>query len=120
MKVSFWGMYEIHLFHKFEPRSVDHLLWLWFEHVHTKHPAIVGDREIDDLGPCYLCPATVTDDCGVERSVGKMLFPSSVTDRDILEYKEALRKDDDVMRYLPDEITSEDLTIEALDRAMSL
>ena len=74
-RVSIHGMYDMHLFIRFTGPTVDAIISEWISHNLSPNPAIVGGREVDDLGPAMLCPAIVLDSKGKElRRVGEMVF----------------------------------------------
>jgi len=125
VKVSFWGMYDMHLFHKYEPRSVSNLIEQWRVHNSTPSPAIVGGREVDDLGPTTLFLPTVVYSDGSERKLGGLPFECSSlnqrsSEKAIQKFCDAVRADDEIMSFLPDEICAEDVEIMALDKAQGL
>lgn len=103
--VSIHGMYDMHLFHRIEGRTVDEVIENWIKHNSEKHPANVGGTDIDDLGPSELCPATVLLNGKEVRRVGKMVFcdykSGEVRDEAALEaYRKALSDDPDIPRLL--------------------
>ena len=104
-RVSIRGMYDMHLFHKIEGRTVDEVIDNWKKHIAQPIPAIVGDRIVDDMGPSVLCPAIVLAGDKELRRVGKMVFPDHNTRRpkseeDVEAYREALLSDPDISRLL--------------------
>lgn len=100
-RVSIRGMYDMHLFHRIGGRTVDEVIGNWIAHNSQKHPAIVGGREVDDMGQSSLCPATVLSGNKELRRVGKMVFPRSTRMKADLEaYRAALSSDPDIPRLL--------------------
>lgn len=104
-RVSIHGMYEMHLFHRITGKTVDEVIKNWKNHNAKKQPALVGEREVDDLGPSMLCPAVVLDANDKElRRVGEMVFPEHGTrqakTQDIEKYRTALLADPDITRLL--------------------
>ena len=103
-KISIWGMFDNHCFHKYTGSTVDEIINQWIEHISEPIPAIVGEREVDDLGPTSLCPAIVMAGNKELRRVGKMIFPDLKTKKpsydDVEEYKKALLEDPDISRLL--------------------
>jgi hypothetical protein len=105
-RVSIWGMYDMHLFHRIKGCTVDEVIDNWLAHNRKKQPAIVGDCEVDDMGQSSLCPATVL--CGDKelRSVGKMVFPNydkrgkQARPEELEAYRAALKADPDIERLL--------------------
>ena len=74
-EVTYWGMFDIHLFHHFKGDSPEAVLVEWRAINSKPYPAIVGGDEVDDLRPLYLCPATLKDSEGREiKRVGPMVF----------------------------------------------
>ena len=107
-RVSIHGMYDMHLFHRVEGKSVSAIIAAWEEHNSHKHPAIVGDREVDDMGQSSLCPATVLDAQGKEiRRVGEMVFTDYKTrlarPEQLEAYRKALSDDPDIPRLLAEQ-----------------
>jgi len=95
----------MHVFHKYEAATVEDIIAKWLDHISKPIPAIVGDREVDDLGPTSLTPAILL--CGDKevRRVGKMVHVEYKTRKpknmqDVEEYKKALLKDPDITRLL--------------------
>jgi hypothetical protein len=106
-RVSIHGMYEAHLFHDIEGRTVDEVIKNWLQHNAKKQPAIVGGDYCSDLGPSMLCPAIVLDAKGKElRRVGSMVFPDDNNRRKpassvaLEAYRNALSADPDIPRLL--------------------
>ena len=104
-RVSIHGMYDMHLFHRIKGNSVDAIIEAWEQHNATKHPAIVGERKVDDLGQSSLCPATVLDAQDKEiRRVGVMVFTDYKTrlarPEQLEAYRKALSDDQDIPRLL--------------------
>jgi len=106
-RVSIHGMYDMHLFHEIKGKTVDEVIKNWKEHNKKKHPAVVGDREVDDMGVSALCPAIVIDANDKElRRVGSMVFcaydgsrkPRS--EEDVEAYRAALLADPDIPKLL--------------------
>lgn len=105
-RVSIHGMYDLHLFHKVEGRSVDEVIDNWLAHIAKPVPANVeGIGIVDDLGPSMLCPAVVLSGKVELRRVGKMVFPDWGTRKprtpaDLEAYRSALKADPDIDRLL--------------------
>lgn len=107
MRVAINGMYDMHLFEKFTGASVGEVAANWIEHCKEKHPAIVGDRKIDDLGPTALCPITVLGTNRVTgkdselRRVGAMVHPNrDDTSAMLARWVAAAQGDPDISRIL--------------------
>ena len=104
-RVSIHGMYDMHLFHKIEGRTVDEVIDNWKKHIAQPIPAIVGDRKIDDMGPSSLCPAIVLAGDKELRRVGEMVFTDYNTrcpraEADVDAYRKALLSDPDISMIL--------------------
>lgn len=107
-RVLIHGMYDMHLFHLIEGATVDEVIKNWLRHNAVKQPAIVGDREVDDMGESMLCPAIVMRGDTKLRRVGQMVFTErssgkqrSKPDPAKLEaYRAALKADPDITRLL--------------------
>jgi hypothetical protein len=105
-RVTVYGMYECHLFHRIEGRSVDEIIKKWLKHNRHKQPAIVGGDKWDDLGPSMLCPATVFQGDKELRRVGTLVFPDGgergrpESLESLEKYRTALKDDPDIERLL--------------------
>lgn len=105
-RVTIWGMYDMHLFHRIKGRTVDEVIANWLRHNSEKQPAIVGDREVEDMGQSALCPATVLFGDKELRSVGRMVFPNydkrgqPRIPAELETYRAALKADADIVRLL--------------------
>ena len=105
LRVSIWGMYDCHLFHKYTGSSVDEVLENWQNHIEKLIPAQFSDgTKVEDLGPTALCPAIVLDGNRELRRVGKMIFADYKTRRparkDLQAYRRALLADPDISNIL--------------------
>lgn len=105
LRVSIWGMYDCHLFRKYEGATVRELIRNWLRHISQPIPANVGGRDVDDLGPTALCSAIVLDGDTELRRVGAMVHPDYRTRRPkscraVLAYWRALKADPDIPRLL--------------------
>lgn len=90
-RVSVYGMYDCHLFHRIPGASPDEIIENWQQHNILNNAG---------LGPTALCPVIVVADNGEElRRVGPMVMPEREDKLD--EWREALRADPDVMHLLP-------------------
>lgn len=103
-RVSIYGMYDCHLFHRFEAGSVEKIVADWIEHNSTPTPGrfISGD-ETNDLGATSLCPVIVL--CGKKeiRRVGQMVHASRSRgyDKEKLQaWIDAVNSDPDIGRIL--------------------
>ena len=107
LRVSVHGMYDCHLFHEYTGRSVDEILMNWLDHISKPVPAIMGGKEIDNIGPTSLGPAIVLDGKKELRRVGDMVFvrvadygkPTEHVVPDLkalVEYRNALLSDPDI------------------------
>lgn len=102
--VKIYGMFDCHLFHRYEGATVDDVIASWRKHIAAPIPATFKDgTSVDDLGPTDLCPAIVLDADGTElRRVGTMVHVRGrEPDAGLLrEYRAALLADPDVPRLL--------------------
>ena len=104
-RVSIHGIYDMHLFHRYTGATVDEVIANWRQHISEPIPAMVGDREIEDMGPTDLCDAIVLSDKKELRRVGGMVFADSETraprDENAVErYRQALLADPDIPQLL--------------------
>ena len=106
-RVSIWGMYDCHCFHRIEGRNVDEIIDNWKAHNRKKQPAILSGTPVDDLGPSNLCPAIVLRGEKELRRVGQMVFPAEGKNRgqpkrpeDLEAYRAVLKADPDIERLL--------------------
>src|SRR5699024_5092470 len=102
-RVSIWGIYDMHLFHKYDGSTVDEVIDNWLAHISEPILAIVGERKIDDMGPTDLCPAVVLAGEIELRQVGKMVHvrkDRKPDQEDIESYRQALLADPDIPRLL--------------------
>jgi hypothetical protein len=105
-RVSIWGMYDMHLFHRIEGSTVDEIIKNWLEHNSKKQPATVGDRYVEDMGQSSLCPAIVLHGDRELRRVGRMVFADynqrgKPRDKsELAAYRKALLDDPDITRLL--------------------
>jgi hypothetical protein len=89
-RVSVYGMYDCHLFHRIPGASPDEIIENWHQH---------NIMDNAGLGPTALCPVIVIADNDKElRRVGPMVMPEREDKLD--EWREALLADPDVMRLL--------------------
>lgn len=72
-QVSVWGMFDCHLFHKFDQGSVDEIIAEWKELNSKPYIPTDGGYLGVDLGPMSLCPIIVLRDSEELRRVGKMV-----------------------------------------------
>lgn len=105
LMISIVGMYDMHLSHRVKGATVDEVIENWKTHIASPIPAIVGEREVEDLGPSSLCPATVLLGKKEVRRVGKMVHPDWNTrapssEQDVEQYRQALLVDPDIPRLL--------------------
>lgn len=104
LRVSIWGMYDTHLFHKYGGATVDEVIVNWLSHIAEPIPAMVGEKKVDDLGPTSLCPAIVLDGDKELRRVGEMVHVDFKTRspriKDVERYRRALKADPDIPRIL--------------------
>lgn len=100
--MSVHGIYDMHMFHRYEGATVDELVDNWIAHIANPIPAIVGGVEYADIGPTALCPAIVM--CGDKelRRVGPMVHTRDRKPKpeDVEIYKAALLADPDIPRLL--------------------
>jgi hypothetical protein len=104
-RVSIHGMYDCHLFHSVNGNTVDEVIMNWLDHNSVLQPAIVGDREVKDLGPSSLGPAIVMSGKKELRRVGRMIMPDYETGMpksitEITALREAWLSDPDIPRLL--------------------
>jgi hypothetical protein len=104
-RLSIHGMYDMHLFHKIHGKSVDELIDNWRKHIAEPIPAMVGDRNIDDMGVSWFCPVIVLSGETEVRRVGKGIFADYKTraprsEDDVNEFRQALLDDPDITRLL--------------------
>ena len=107
VEVKFNGMYDMHLFTRFEGDSVYEVIANWKKHNASPNPAIVGDRKVDDLGKASLCPARIVaknpmNGKSVERSIGKMVMPES-------SYRTTEKVEEDLRQWLEDVSSDPDI-----------
>ena len=99
-RVSIWGMYECHLFHKHKGKTVDEVIEDWKTHNSNLNMAYVGDdKNPIDLGKTFLCPAIVL--CGEKelRRVGQMCFwPPQ--EKQVTAWRKAMLEDPDIPQLL--------------------
>jgi hypothetical protein len=104
-RLSIHGMYDMHLFHKIEGKTVDELIDNWRQHIAEPIPAIVGERKIDDMGPSWFCPVIVMSGKTELRRVGKGIWPdykkrAPRDEQDVSDFRAALLNDPDIPRLL--------------------
>lgn len=103
-RVSIYGVYDCHLFHRITGETVEAVIKNWLGHNSHKHPATVDGVDCDDLGPSMLCPAIVLHHDKELRRVGKMVQMSADGKprswKELNDYKDALLKDPDIPRLL--------------------
>lgn len=98
-KVSIYGMFDCHLFHKFTGNSVDAVIEEWKAMCGKPNMALRSDGTKCDIGPPALCPAIVLHNKVELRRVGQMVY--RVTDEDGIEsYRATLLADQDITRLL--------------------
>ncbi len=83
-RVSCYGMYDCHLFHKFEGGSAEEIAAKWQAH---KDP---------EIGETSLCPVIVLEDDKELRRVGKMVFRPA----ELKQWIDACNADPDIPRLL--------------------
>lgn len=101
--VSIFGMYDMHLFHRYDGSTVDEVIANWISHISKPIPASIDGVHVDDMGPTFLCPARVTVNGKDIRSVGDMVLVRTGRMPDLEElkkYREALLADPDIPRLL--------------------
>lgn len=102
-RVSIYGIFDSHLFHRYTGNTVDEVIDNWLAHIAKPIPAIVGGKRVDDMGPTALCPAIVLHGKKELRRVGYMVFPrenGAPEKKDIDAYRAALLADPDIPRLL--------------------
>ena len=102
-RVSIFGMFDRHLFWQYTGGTVDEVISNWLAHIANPIPAIVGDEQVDDMGPTALCPATVLYGKKELRRVGNMVHVRSgrkPNPADVEAYRAALLADPDIPRLL--------------------
>jgi hypothetical protein len=110
LRIFINGMYDMHLFTSFKGGTVDEIITAYQQHNKEKHPAIVGDREVEDMGKACLCPVSIvgtnvtTGKDFTVRRVGKMVHPDSKyckgEKKALAEWREAVSSDPDIPRIL--------------------
>jgi hypothetical protein len=104
-RVSIHGMFDCHLFWKYEGKTVDEVIQNWRDHISRPIPAIVGGNKVDDLGPTWLCPAIILSGDKELRRVGEGIFTDYTarkprSEKDVEKYRAALLSDPDISRIL--------------------
>ena len=104
-RVSVKGIYDMHLFHSIEGKSVDEIIMNWMCHIADKIPATVGGKKVEDMGPSSLCPVIVLEGDSEIRRVGEMVptcdatrLPKSA--KALKKFREDLLSDPDIPRIL--------------------
>ena len=72
-ELSISGMFDCHLFCRFSGNTVDEIIDAWRDQISKPYPAIVGGREVGDLGATALCPIIVLGNGEELRRVGPMV-----------------------------------------------
>jgi hypothetical protein len=105
-RVSIHGMYDCHLFHAVEGSTVAEVIGNWRLHNQQFQPAIVGGKEVKDLGPSGLCQIIVLSGEKELRRVGPMVFSrgprlaGQCDEKALQEWRDAALADPDIPRLL--------------------
>ena len=109
-RLSISGMFDCHLFCSYPGNTVDEVITAWKDQNSKPYPAMVEDRQIDDLGFADLCPVIVLHDDKELRRVGQMVMQDWKTKTYLPEeleaYRQALLDDPDIPRLLSERIPS--------------
>lgn len=91
-RVSCWGMYDCHAFHKFHAETVDGVIAAWKDYCTNERDAKYG-------GPDGLCPVIVLEGDKELRRVGPMVHGLDDAKR-LKEWRDACLADPDIPRLL--------------------